>query len=87
MYYEIKSLMRSDTWDIVSRKLVSDQNVLPVTCSFNFNRKPDCTIRKFKARYCVRGNVQNRLSPEPLNSSSPVVQWDTVRLMLIFIIF
>ena len=31
------------------------------------------------------GNVQKRLSPEPLNSYSPVVQWYTARLMLIFL--
>ena len=31
----------------------------------------------------MRGDVHNRLSPEPLNSYYPVVQWATVRLMLI----
>ena len=31
MYYEIQSLMGRDTWEIVSRKLVADQNVLPGT--------------------------------------------------------
>ena len=31
----------------------------------------------------MRGDVQNRLSPEPLNSYSPAVQWATVRLMFI----
>ena len=41
-------------------------------------------IRKFKAKYCARGYVQKRLSYEPLNSYSTVVQWATVRLMLIF---
>ena len=38
--------------------------------------------RKSKARYCVRGDIQKRMSPKPLNSYSTVVQWDTVRLML-----
>ena len=51
---------------------------------FKLDRKPGWTIRKFKARYCVRGDVQKRLSPEPLNSYSTVAQWATVRLMLIF---
>ena len=32
----------------------------------------------------MRVDVQKRLSPEPLNSFFPVVQWATVRLMLIF---
>ena len=46
-------------------------------------KKPDCTISKFKAQYCVRGDVQKRLSPKPLNKYSPEIQWATVRLMLI----
>ena len=80
---EIQSLMRRDTWESVLRKSVADHNVLPVTWSFKFKRKPDWTIRKFKARYCVRGDTQKRLSPKTLNSYYPVVQWATVRLVLI----
>ena len=80
---EIQSIMRRDTWEIVLRKSVADHNVLPGTWSFKCKRKPDWTIRKFKARYCVRGDIQNILFPKPLNSYSPVVQWATVRLILI----
>ena len=80
---EIKILMRRDTWDIVSRKSFADKNLLPGTWFLKCKRKPDCTIREFKSRYCVRGDIQKRLSPKPLNSYSPVVQWATVRLMLI----
>ena len=80
---EIQSLMRRDTWEIVSRKSVADHNVLPGTCSFKCKRKPDWKIRKFKARYCLIWDIQKRLSPKPLNSYSPVVQWATVRLILI----
>ena len=75
--------MRRDTWDIVSRKSVSDHNMLPGTWSFKCNRKPYWKIRKFKSRYCVRGDIQKRLSPEPLNLYPAVVQWSTVRLMLV----
>ena len=45
---KIQSLMTRDTWD---------QNVLPGKWSFKYKRKPDWTIRKFKARYCVRGDI------------------------------
>ena len=31
----------------------------------------------------MRGDVQKRLSPKPLNLYYPVVQWATVRFMLI----
>ena len=58
--------------------------MLPGTWSFKCKRKPDWTIRKFKARYFLRGDIQKQLSPKHLNSYSPVVQWATVRLMLIF---
>ena len=51
---------------------------------FKYKRKPDWTINKFKAQYCERGGFQKIMSPEPLNSYSPVVWWDTVRSMLIF---
>ena len=36
---EIQSLMRSYTWDIVSRKSVAGQNVIPETWSFKCKRK------------------------------------------------
>ena len=62
----------------------ADQNVLPGTWSFKCKRKPDWKIRKFKAQYCVRGDIHKRMYPKPLNSYSPVVQWAKVTLMLIF---
>ena len=80
---EIQSLTRRDTWEIVLRESVADHNVLPGTWSFKCKSKPDWKIRKFKALYCVREYIQKRLSPKPLNLYSTVVQWDTVRLMLI----
>ena len=66
---EIQSLMRRDTWEIVLRRSIADHNVLPGTWSFKCKRKPDWKIRKFKARYCMRGDIQNRLSPKPLGIS------------------
>ena len=38
---EIQSLMRRDTWEIVSRKSVADHNMLPGTWSPKCNRKSD----------------------------------------------
>ena len=58
--------------------------MIPGTWYFNFNKKPDWTISKSNAQYYVRGDVQKRHSPEPLNSCYPVVHWGTVMLMFIF---
>ena len=71
---EIQSLMGRDTWEIVLMNSIADQNMLPRTWSFKCKRKPDRMIRKFKAQHCVRGDVHNILSTEPLISYSPVVQ-------------
>ena len=38
---EIQSLMRRDTWDIVSRESVADHNILPGTWSLKHKRKSD----------------------------------------------
>ena len=83
MYYEIQSLIRRYTWEIVSRKSFADHNVIPGSWYFKCKRKPDWKIRKFKARYCVSGDIKKILSPKPLNSYSPVVHWATVRLVFI----
>ena len=80
---EIQILIIRYTWEISFRESFVDHNVLPGTCSFKCKRKPDWMVRKIKARYCVRWGVQKILSPEPLHSYYPVVQWDTVSLMLI----
>ena len=66
-----------------SRNSVSDYNLIPVTCSFKCKWKPGWTIRKFKSGYCVRGDAHKRLSHKPLNLYYLVVQWSTVRLVLI----
>ena len=42
-------------------------------------RTPDGLPTKKKARFCVRGDLQN----DDVESYSPVVQWSSVRLMLI----
>ena len=38
---EIQSLMRRDTWKIVTRKSVADHNMLPGTWSLKYKRRSD----------------------------------------------
>ena len=81
---EIHSLMRWDTWGIISRASFYDHNVLPGQWYFKCKIKPDWNTRKFKELYFVRVDVQRRLYPKPLKVYSPVIQWSKVSLMLIF---
>jgi hypothetical protein len=58
-------------------------NVLPSTWAFKCKRFPDGRVKKFKARFCARGDRQKE-GIDYFKTWSPVVQWTTVRIMLIF---
>jgi len=78
---EIKTLTETfDVWDEVPRE--SWMNVLPSTWAFRIKRFPDGAIRKFKARFCARGDRQIH-GVDFFETFAPVVSWTTVRLLLI----
>ena len=64
--------MRRYTWGIFLRKSIANQNVIPGIGSFKCKSKPDWMNRKYKARYCVIVDVQNRLSPQ---TQERILQW------------
>ena len=75
---EISSLEKNGTWievDIEDAKT----KILPGTWVFRIKRSPDGEITKFKARYCVRGDLEEG-EPE---TYAPVVAWSSVRLFLV----
>ena len=75
---EISSLEKHGTWevdDIANAKT----KILPGTWVFRIKRAPDGSIQKYKARYCVRGDLQ----VEQNETYAPVVGWSTIRLFLI----
>lgn len=75
---EIASLEKNGTWievDISTAKT----RILPGTWVFRRKRTPDGQISKFKARYCVRGDLEEG-EPETF---APVVAWSSVRLFLV----
>ena len=77
---EVKTLEGMDSWEVVDR--TEDMNILQSIWAFKIKRFPDGLIKKFKARFCARGDQQL----EGINffeTYAPVVQWTTVRLLLI----
>jgi hypothetical protein len=79
---ELKTLQDDlQCWELVRR--TDDMNVLPSTWAFKCKRYPDGRIKKFKARFCARGDRQKE-GIDFFETWSPVVQWQTVRLMMIF---
>ena len=77
---EIETLENMNTWDVVDRLI--DKNVLDGTCAFKVKRFPDGLIKKFKARFCARGDQQIE-GIDFFETYAPVVQWTAVCLMLI----
>jgi len=75
---EIASLEKNGTWFEVDMS-VAKTRILPGTWVFRRKRTPDGEISKFKARYCVRGDLEEG-EPETF---APVVAWSSVRLFLV----
>ena len=73
---ELKTLVEDlDCWELVLR--TPDMNVLPSTWAFKCKRYPDGRIKKFKARFCARGDRQVE-GVDYFETWSPVAQWVTV---------
>ena len=53
---EINKLKQVEVWEKISQ--TKDMNVLESTWAFKIKRYPNRTIRKLKARFCVRGYQQ-----------------------------
>ena len=84
MQSEVQTLVGMSTWTVVLRAeaLAAGKKVIKSTWALRQKRAPDGSPTKKKARFCVRGDLQKRWE-DSLESFSPVVQWSSVRLMLI----
>ena len=76
---EIGALELKGTWIEVPLTDATSK-VLPGTWVFKYKRSPTGEIKKHKARYCVRGDLQEG----EFETFAPVVSWSTIRLVLIF---
>ena len=74
---EIEALEAKGTWEEVDLS-DAETKILPGTWTFKLKRRPDGTVKKYKARYCVRGNLQEGSE----ETYAPVVSFSTVRLFL-----
>jgi hypothetical protein len=81
MEVEIAGLEGQETWTVVPR-MSATKTVLPSTWTFRRKRYPDGRIRKYKARFCVRGDKQI-VGVDVFETYAPVVQWSSVRLCFI----
>jgi hypothetical protein len=82
-HLEVETLENIKAWSLFRRADVpSNKKVLPMKWDFRLKRYPDGLPKKFKARYCVRGDRQVE-GVDYDETWAPVVQWTTVRGMMI----
>jgi hypothetical protein len=83
MGIEVAALEKNGTWTPALRSsLPHEANVLPGTWALKLKRYPDGRVRKYKARYCVRGDKQIK-GVDYHETYAPVVAWTTVRMMMV----
>ena len=84
MEAEFDALLHKGTFEWIDRsKVPKGKQIVLCTWVFKIKRAVDMTIRKLKARLCVRGDRQDLRDDqgnEP-NCYAPVVQWATIRLI------
>lgn len=77
---ELKTLIDMDSWDVVDRD--SSMKVLGYTWAFKRKRYPDGRVRNVKSIFCVIWDQQID-GVDCFDTFAPVVQWITIRLILI----
>ena len=83
MVKELKRLRGLGSFKMVSR--TSGANILASTWVSHKNRYPDGSLKKFTARFCVRGDQQT-YGLDAFKTFAPVVAWNTVIILLIMFI-
>ena len=84
---EVKELEDKGTWVLTLRSEMEKRGgkALPSTWAFRRKRYPDGSVRKLKARLCVRGDRQT-YGLDYFETYAPVVQWVTIRLVLLMVL-
>ena len=83
MKEEVTNLKRMNTWVLVDRQ--AHMKVLKGTWAFKLKRTPDGVAYRYRSRFCVRGD-QQEYGVNYFETFAPVIQWSTIRLVLIFIL-
>ena len=84
MHLELDQLESMNAWVLVPREkaVATGRKILASTWAFKRKRYPDGSVKKLKARLVARGDQQIE-GVDYFDSFSPVVQWSTIRLLLV----
>ena len=74
---EITELEHHGTWEVVKKNTVpDDKKVLPGTWAFRVKRYPSGEMKKIKARFCARGDLQTDVDEH--DTFAPVTSWSSI---------
>ena len=91
MKTEINQLLKQKIWEHIPWSAIPNgpdgkpRRVLKGTWVFKLKRLTDGSPLKYKAGYCVRGNMQKE-GVNYFETYAPVVQWSTIWLVLTMIL-
>jgi hypothetical protein len=77
----VDDLFNTGVWQLCKRSKLGDIQTIKAVWSFKRKRAPDGTVTKHKARLCAHGGMQVE-GVHFWDKYSPVVQMNTVRLMM-----
>ncbi len=80
MELEIATLESLNAWEVVEYDPSSMPNVICLTWALKCKRYPNGLIKKLKACFCARGDMQLE-GIDFFETYAPVVQWTTIHLM------
>jgi hypothetical protein len=83
MVKELEDHHHRGHWSVVRRNQIGKAKTIKTIWSFKRKRRPDGSIIKHKARLCAHGGMQVH-GDTFWDTYAPVVNWASVRLMLIF---
>jgi Reverse transcriptase (RNA-dependent DNA polymerase) len=75
---QVRTLERMGMWVEVPNSEATSR-IIPGTWAFRCKRSPDGEVKKYKARFCVRGDLQEGT----FNTYTPLVAWSTVCFLLV----
>ena len=75
---EISALEAKGTWEEVDI-LQAESKILPGTWVFCHKHMPDGMVSKLKARYCIRGDLQEG----KFDTHAQVISWSSIRVFLV----
>lgn len=83
MMKEVQDFTEREHWKLVKRSNIGDAKTIKAIWSFKRKRRPDGSLIKHKARLCAHGGM-SVYGEHYWETYAPVVNWMSVRLMLIF---